>query len=597
MKNASSPASKPPRGHQPDSLELARRLTTALQRWMPGLHTLRHYQAAWFWHDVAAGMVLTAILVPVGMGYAEASGLPAIYGLYATIVPLVAYALFGPSRILVLGPDSTLAAVIAVLILPLAAGSVERAIALAGMLAILSGACSMLIGLARLGLVADLLSKPIRIGFLNAIALTVIIGQLPKVFGFSASADGLLEKCALLVEGIISGKTNTVALLIGTSSLALIVGMARWRPRWPGILLAVVLATLVSAGFNLVDSAHVVVVGRLPQGLPHWEWPLVSWADMLHLLPGSVIISLLSFADTSVLSRALAQRGGYQVNQNQEMVALGMANMAAGLFQGFSVSSSASRTPVAESAGAKTQLTGLVGALAIALLLLFAPGLLQSLPSAALGAVVIAACLSFADVAGMRQMYRLRKVEFALSLTSFVGVALLGVIEGIVITLALTMLLLLWNAWHPYFAVLARVNGTKGYHDISRHPEGRQVPGLVLFRWDAQLFFANGEVFHEQVLHAVTQAPTPTRCVVVVADAISDVDITAADAILNLHRELTQQGITLWFAGLKGQVKDRLHTYGTLDAIGHDIFSPTVGSAVNLYRTSHAVDWKDWDEV
>jgi len=568
-----------------------------LQRWMPGLTTLRQYQRAWLFHDLAAGLVLTAILIPVGMGYAEASGLPAIHGLYASIVPLIAYALFGPSRILILGPDSTLAAVIAALILPMAAGSIERAIALAGMLAVLSGICSMLIGLARLGMVADLLSKPIRIGFLNAIALTVLIGQLPKVFGFSVKADGLLEKSALLLQGIAAGKTNLVALLIGAVCLALILLVAHYRRRWPGILMAVVLATAVSAGFNLADSAHVAVTGSLPQGLPHWQFPRVSLADVVQLLPGAVIISLLSFADTSVLSRSLAQRGGYQVNQNQEMLALGVANMAAGLFQGFSVSASASRTPVAESAGSKTQLTGVVGALAICALLMLAPWLLQSLPSAALGAVVIAACLSFADVAGMREMYRLRKVEFVLSLTSFFGVALMGVIQGIVITLALAMFLLMWNAWHPYFAVLARVDGTKGYHDITRHPEGRQVPGLVLFRWDAQLFFANGEVFREQAKQAIAAAPTPTRRLVVVAEAITDVDITAADALVSLYHELKMQGIELCFAGLKGVVKDRLNAYGTLDIIGHDIFAPTVGSAVNRYRATHQVDWKDWDEV
>jgi high affinity sulfate transporter 1 len=572
-------------------------MITALQRWIPGLLTVRNYRGAWFFHDLAAGLVLTAILVPVGMGYAEASGLPAIYGLYATIIPLLAYALFGPSRILVLGPDSTLAAVIAVLILPLAAGSVERAIALAGMLAILSGACSILIGLARLGLVADLLSKPIRIGFLNAIALTVLIGQLPKMFGFPVKADGLLEQTVQLLQGIAAGKTNVVALLLGGASLTLILLLAHYRPRWPGILAAVVLATAVSAWFNLAGNAHVAVVGSLPQGLPQWQFPLVSWRDVVQLLPGAVIISLLSFADTSVLSRALAQRGGYPVNQNQEMLALGVANIAAGLFQGFAVSASASRTPVAESAGAKTQLTGVVGALAIAALLLFAPGLLKSLPSAALGAVVIAACLSFADVAGMRELYRLSKTEFALSLTSFFGVALMGVIEGIVITLALTMLLLLWNAWHPYFAVLARLDRTKGYHDLTRHPEGRQVPGLVLFRWDAQLFFANGEIFREQAKRAIANAPTPTHRLVVVADAITHVDITAADALVSLYQELKQQGIELCFAGLKGQVKDQLHAYGTLDTIGHDIFSPTVGSAVNLYRATHQVDWKDWDEM
>ena len=567
-----------------------------LQGWAPGLNTLLHYQRAWLIHDLVAGLALTAILVPVGMGYAEASGLPAIHGLYATIFPLIVYAIFGPSRILVLGPDSTLTAVIAALILPLAAGSVERAVVLAGMLAILSGVCSMLIGLARLGLLADLLSKPIRIGFLNAIALTVLVGQLHKILGIPTTAGGLPDQLDHLLPSLASGHSNLVALLIGCTSLALILLLARLRPRWPGLLLVVLLATGVSAWLDLANTAHLSVLGRLPQGLPHWQFPLVSWPDVLHLLPGAVIISLLSFTDTSVLSRALAQRGGYRVSQSQEMVALGLANISTGLAQGFAISSSASRTPVAEAAGAKTQVTGLVGALAIALLLVWGTGWLQSLPNAVLGAVVIAACLSFADVAGMRAMYRQRKVEFALSLTSFVGVALIGVIEGIFITLALTMLVLLWNAWHPYFAVLGRVDGAKGYHDVVRHPEGRRVPGLVLFRWDAQLFFANGEIFLEQVQRAIAEAPTPTRRLVVVADAITDIDITAADMLVSLYLDLKQQGIELCFAGLKGQVKDRLKDYGTLEQIGHDIFSPTVGHAVNLYRTRHAVDWKDWDE-
>ncbi len=567
-----------------------------MRRWAPGLATLLEYQRAWFLHDVVAGLVLTAILVPVGMGYAEASGMPAIHGLYATIIPLIAYAIFGPSRIMVLGPDSTLAAVIAALILPIAGGGVEHAIALAGMLAILSGACSLLIGLARLGMIADLLSKPIRLGFLNAIALTVIIGQLPKVFGFPVKAETLPEKAMLLIDGIAGGRTNAVALMIGTTCLAVILLVRRFRPQWPGILIAVVMATLVSTWFDLAQTTQLSVVGGLPHGLPGFRFPGVTVEEVMLLLPGALIISLLSFADTSLLSRALAQRGGYQVSQNQEMIALGAANMAAGVFQGFSISSSASRTPVAESAGARTQVTGLVGALAIAMLLLFAPTLLQSLPSAALGAVVIAACVSFADVPGMWELARLRRVEFALSVISFLGVAFVGVIEGIFITIALAMLVLVWNAWHPHFAVLARVDGAKGYHDVTRHPEGRVVPGLVLFRWDAQLFFANAEIFREQVHRAVAVAPTGTQRVVVAADAITDVDLTAAEVLTTLHGELTQQGIELWFAGMKGPVKDRLNHYGTLDTIGHNIFCPTVGRAVNLYREAHKVDWKDWDE-
>ena len=570
---------------------------TTPQRWAPGLHTLRHYPRRWLFNDAVAGLVLTAVLIPVGMGYAEASGLPAIHGLYATILPLLAYAVFGPSRIMVLGPDSTLAAVIAALILPLAGGSVERAVALAGALALLSGACLLMIGFARLGMMADLFSKPIRIGFMNAIALTVIIGQLPKVLGFSVKADGLVEKLHLLIQGVAGGRLNVVACAIGLGSLGMILLIRRWRPQWPGVLLAVVAATGLSAAFDLGRSAQIAVLGPMPHGLPALTLPWIGWSDLMQLLPGAAIIAMLSFADTSVLSRALAARGNYRVSQDQEMFAMGVANIAAGLFQGFPISSSASRTPVAESAGSRSQVTGLVGAMAIAALLILAPGLLRHLPSALLGAVVIAACLSFADVPGMLGLYRQRRMEFVLSAISFLGVAFVGVIEGIVITILLALLVLVWNAWHPYYATLVRVDGRKGFHDVQRHPEGRSVPGLEIFRWDAQLFFANAEIFRYRVLQVVQNSPTPPKWLIVAADAITDIDITAADSLQSLHQELQQLGVELHFAGLKGLVKDRLAHYGLMALIGEDHFSPTVGSAVNRYRSQHDVDWKDWDEV
>lgn len=568
----------------------------ALMRWVPGWVTLRNYRSEWLLKDLVAGLVLTAVLVPVAMGYAEASGLPPINGLYATIVPLLVYALLGPSRIMVLGPDSTLAAVIAALILPLAKGDAQRAVELAAMLAMLSGACSLAIGLARLGLVADLLSKPIRIGFLNAIALTVLVGQLPKVFGFSVKADTLVEKAVLFAQGVMTGRTNTVALCVGGGSLILMWVIKHWRPDWPGVLISVVLATLLTGLGELDKSTGLIVVGALPQGLPSWHWPSVFLSDAMQLLPGAVMIALLSFADTSVLSRSLAQRGGYVVDQNQEMVALGVANVCSGLFQGFSISSSASRTPVAESAGARTQMTCVVGALAICGLLLIAPNMLSSLPSTVLGAVVIAACFSFADLRGMWALLRLRRTEFALSVISFLGVAFVGVIEGIAIAIVLTMLVLVWNAWHPNFAVLGRVDGVKGYHDVARHPEARQVPGLVLFRWDAQLFFANADIFRSEIHRALAQAVAPVHRVDVTADAITDVDITAAEVLIALCNELKEQDIELCFAGMRGVVKDRLKHYGTLDAMGHDIFSPTTGAAVHRYRDTYQVDWKDWDE-
>lgn len=573
----------------------------ALARWAPGLATLLRYERAWLEHDLIAGIALTAVLVPVGMGYAEASGVPAIHGLYATIVPLVAYSIFGPSRTMVLGPDSTLAAVIAALILPLAAGSVERAITLAAALSLLTGLFQALIGFARLGAMADLFSKPIRVGFLNAIALTVAIGQLPKLLGLPVTADELPERIGLIVHGIAAGQGNLVAFAIGAASLALIVVLRRARPRWPGVLAAVVLGTLVSGYFALGERTQLAVLGPMPQGLPAIDLPLVTAADLRQLAFGAAIIALLSFADTSVLSRSLAARSGQRVSQDQEMIALGASNLGNGLFQGFPISSSASRTPVAEAAGARTQLTGLVAAVAIALLLLFAPTLLRHLPHAVLAAVVIAASFSFADVAGMFALWHQRRAEFVLALVSFLGVALVGVIEGIVITIVIALLLLVWNAWHPYYATLGRVDGRKGWHDLLRHPEARQVPGLVIFRWDAQLFFANAEIFRAQLLAAIERAPAPVRAVIVGADAINDVDLTAADVLSELHATLQAAGIEPVFAGLKGPVKDRLKHYGEADAnlramLAPEHLEPTVGSAVTAYRAKHVVDWKDWDE-
>jgi high affinity sulfate transporter 1 len=562
-----------------------------LRRWIPGLQLLRTYQRSWLLKDLSAGLVLTAILVPVGMGYAEAAGLPPIYGLYATLVPLLAYAIWGPSRILVLGPDSSLAAIIAATIVPLAAGNPDRLVALAGLLALLSGALCILAGVAHFGFVTDLLSKPIRLGYLNGIALTVLIGQLPKVLGFSAEGAGLIQETSLLVQGVLTGRTNGVAFAIGVTCLVIILICKHRFRKIPGVLVAVGGATLVVGWFDLATTAGLTVVGPLPQGLPAFQLPLVSPDDLGVLFAGAIAIALVSFADTSVLSRTFALRGGYEVDQNQELVALGVANVSAGLFQGFSISSSSSRTPVAESAGAKTQITGLVGALGIALLLIYAPNLLQNLPSAALGAVVISAVLSLIDVRSVIRLYRLRRSEFIFSVVCFLGVALIGVLEGIFIAIGLALLAFIWRAWRPYDAVLGRVAGLKGYHDITRHPSAQRIPGLVLFRWDAPLFFANAEIFHEHVLQAVAEAPTPTRWIVVAAEPVTDVDTSAADMLTELDDELQRVHIELCFAEMKDPVKDRLKQYGLFTKLGTDLFFPTLGQAVAQYLQTHSVVW------
>jgi high affinity sulfate transporter 1 len=572
------------------------RASTEAGSWLPGLQTLRSYRRSWLPRDAVAGIVLTALLIPAGMGYAEASGLPAIYGLYATIVPLVVYALVGPSRILVLGPDSSLAPLIAAAILPLAAGSEAEAVALAGMLAILSGLLCVVAGLARFGFIADLLSKPVRFGYMNGIALTVLLSQLPKLLGFSVDANGVIPEARAIVRGVADGETNGAALVIGLACLAVIFGFKRWRPKVPGVLVAVVGATAAVGVFGLAERYGLSVVGPLSKGLPSFRLPSVPASDYGALVAGAIGIALVSFADTSVLSRTFAIRGGYRVNPNQELVALGAANVAAGLFQGFSVSSSSSRTPVAEAAGARTQLTGLVGALAIALMLLFFPNLVRNLPNAALAAVVISAAIGLIEAKGVRKLYRVHKTEFALSIVCFLGVAVLGVIEGIFIAIALALLDFVRRAWRPYDAVLGRADDVKGYHDITRYPEAKRIPGLVLFRWDAPLFFANAEVFADRLRSAIASSPTPARWVVVAAEPITDLDTTAADVLRDLDAELAAEGVDLRFAEMKDPVKDRLKRYALYERFGDDHFFPTVGEAVNAYLDATGVEWTDWED-
>jgi high affinity sulfate transporter 1 len=566
-----------------------------LARWVPGLRTLREYRRAWLPSDLAAGVVLTALLVPVGMGYAQAAGLPPITGLYATIVPLVAYAIFGPSRVMVLGPDSSLAAVIAAVVLPLAGQDPARAVALAGMLAVLTGAVILVAGIARLGFVTELLSRPVQLGYLYGIAVTIIVGQLAKLFGFSIEGRGLLPEALDFVQGLAAGKANGAALAVGAAGIVVILGVRRRWPRVPGVIVAVGLGIAAVVVFDLT-ARGVQVIGVLPRGLPSPALPDVGLEDMPLLFSGALGIALVTVADTTVLSQSLAARRGEVVDPNQELVALGAANLAAGAFQGFPVSSSASRTPVAIAAGARTQLTPLVGAATIALLLVVAPGALRNLPQPILAAVVITAAMGLVDPVAVRHLYQVRRSEFVLWLAAFVGVALLGVLVGIMAAIVLSLGDFIRRAWRPHDAVLGREDELKGYHDLDRHPDGRQVPGLLLYRFDAPLFFANAGVFRRRVRGLLAAARPPARWVVVAAEPITDVDTTAAAVLGELLAELRRQGVTLAFAELKGPVKDRLRRYGLYDQIGPDRFYPTVGTAVDGYLEATGVEWVDWEE-
>ncbi|WP_320776843.1 sulfate permease [Streptomyces sp. CRN 30] len=555
------------------------------------MRTLRTYRREWLLKDVVAGIVLSTLLVPQGMAYAELAGLPAITGLYTSVLCLLAYAVFGPSRILVLGPDSSLGPMIAATVLPLlaAGGDPSRAVALASALALMVGAITLLAGVARLGFIADLISKPTMIGYMNGLALTILVGQSPKLFGFSTDADGLVEEVDAFVRGVAGGETVPAALGVGAACIVLVLLLQRLLPKVPAVLVMVVLAVGASVVLDLEEHG-VKTVGRLPEGLPPFTLPDIGLDDLGPLCAGALGIALVSLADTISNASAFAARTGQEVRGNDEMVAIGTANLAAGLFQGFPVSTSGSRTAVAERAGARTQLTGVVGAALIVVMLVLLPGLLKDLPQPALAAVVITASLSLADAAGTRRLWRQRKAEFSLCVAALLGVALLGVLPGIAVAVGLSILNVFRRAWWPYSAVLGRVPGLAGFHDSRSYPDAQFLPGLVVLRFDAPLFFANAKSFRDEVLRCARADPPPRR-VVIAAEPVTDVDTTAADVLEELDAALQDRGIVLAFAELKDPVRRKIERYGLTRTFAPERFHPTLEAAVAAFRDESGAEW------
>ena len=557
-------------------------LLLRLERWMPGIHAVRTYNRAWLGKDLVAGMVLCALLVPQGMAYAELAGLPAITGLYTTIVCLLAYAAFGPSPFLVLGPDSSLGPMIAAAILPIAAGDEAYAIALAGMLALFVGIVCVGAGVARLGFISDLLSMPVRVGYLAGLAVTIFVGQLPKLFGFSTDADNFLQEVAAFVQDL--DETNVYALGVGLLTLGIILGLKKWKPNWPGVLIAVVAAILAVVVFNLAAKG-VATVGVLPQGFPKPAFPRVQLADLPILMATAVGMSLVAIGDTISTSAGFAARKGYDVDSDQEMVGIGSANLLAGLFSGFPVSTSSSRTAVAEQSGAKTQLTGVVAGLLVLAMLLFVPGLVKNLPQPALAAIIITAAISLFDMQALRHLWQVRRSEFMLAVVCALGVILIGVLQGIIIAVFVAILQFFERFWRPYSAVLGDPDGVPGYHDIERYPDAKQIPGLLIIRWDAPLFFANANIFRKRVRDLVAVSDPKPFWVLVAAEPVSDIDVTAADVLVDLDLELNAEGIHLVFAEVKDPVKDKIIAYGLLDTIDSRHFYPTIKRAVKEFKT------------
>ena len=556
---------------------------------------LRHDQRRWLLPDLIAGLTLTAFLVPTGMGYATASGLPVAHGLYASIAALVAYFVCGPSRILVLGPDSALAPLVAAAV---AAGPVAEAPARAAVLAILSGLLCLLAAVLRLGILTDLISKPVRIGYLNGIAITVIIGQLPTLLGMTPP-DGLPRGPSFagdvmaVADGVWHHRIDTASVALGGGCLAVILLLRMLSPRVPGVLIAVVGAAAAVAAMRAFGLATPAMVAKVPPGLPGLVLPAFDGAMIVAAAPVAAAIALVAAADTSVLSRAFPGPDGVPSPPNRELAALGCANLAAGILQGFPVSSSSTRTPVVAAAGGRTQLAGLVAAGGVAAVISWAPDAVSTIPKAALAAVVIAACGSLIDVAGVLALARIRPGECAVSTVCLAGVVAFGVLPGILLAVAVALADFIWRSWRPHDAVLGRVVGIKGYHDVARHPDARQVPGLVMFRWDSPLFFANAGMFRRRLLDVVAQSSTPTKRVIIAAEPMTDIDTTAAETLTQLTEELRARGIELGFAELKGPVKDRLRRYGIYDTLGAASFALTLGRAVASYVKAYEIPWTD----
>ena len=544
---------------------------------MPGVRVARTYERSWLRADLVAGIVLAAILVPQGMAYAELAGLPAVTGLYTTIACLVGYALFGPSRVLVLGPDSSISPLILAAITPLlvAGGDPGTAIALAGMLAVFVGLVEIGLGLGKLGFVADLLSKEVQVGYMNGLAITIIVGQLPKLFGFSTDSDSFLGDCKAFVEGL--DQTDTTTLLVGLSVLVVLLVLPRLTTKVPAILIAVAGATIVSAAVGL-SAEGVATVGALPQGVPKPSIPWTDASDVVPLVIAAMGITLVSLTDTIATATSFAARRGDEVEPNQEMVGMGAANVAAGLFQGFAVSTSGSRTAVAEQSGAKSQATGLVGAALVVVLLLFLNSLLADLPQTALAAVVIVAALSLTDLQALRRFWDVRPSAFAISLVATAGVILLGVLQGIVVAVALAIFLFFRRNWWPHGAVLGTVDGVEGWHDIRTSPDSRQIPGVVVYRWEAPLFFANAGTFRQNIRHLVREEQP--EWVVLQCEAITDVDVSAAEMLELLDKELNAAGVHMAFAELRARLQDLTLRYGLFDTLDRDHFYPTLDGAI-----------------
>jgi len=544
---------------------------------MPGLAALGGYDRSWFRFDLVAGVSVAAVAIPVAIAYSQLAGVPAVYGLYASILPLVAYAIFGSSRQLITAPDAATCAIVATIVIPLAGQDPARYVALAAALAIITGVFCIAAGVARLGFLTNFLARPILTGYLNGIAVCIISGQLGRLFGFSLNPAGFFRSMIQFVSKL--GQTHEPTLVVGLAFFVLLRLLKRLVPKIPAPLVAMVLGIAAASIFRLGEHG-VALLGAIPAGLPRLMIPNIGSGDLGPLALGAVGLALISFNSGMVTARGFAVKNRYEIDSNQEFIALGVADIGAGLLQGFAVSGADSRTAVNDSVGGKSQATGLTAAGLLILVLLFLTAPLASLPIAVLAAVLVNAAIGLFDLRSLVMLRRVSPQEFRLSIITLLGVITVGVLPGVLVAVGMAIIQLLRKASRPHDAVLGRIPGVDGFHDIAGRPEAETFPGLVIYRFDSSLVFFNADYFKSRVRAMVEEAKTGLRCFLLDAESMPLIDTTGAASLEEVRHELADKGVVLAIAGAKGPLRVMLDRTGLAQQIGSARLFPTLESAV-----------------
>jgi sulfate permease, SulP family len=549
--------------------------------WAPGLAQFRGYQRSWLRGDLVAGVTVAAYLVPQVMAYATVAGLPPVVGLWAALAPLAIYAVLGSSRQLSVGPESTTALMTATALAPLAAGDPGRYAVLAAIAALLVGAMCFVAGVVRLGFIADLLSHPVLIGYMAGVAAIMIGGQLGKVTGAPVEGEEFLDQVKSFV-GVLD-EVHWPTIVLSVSVLVVLLVLAQLTPKLPGPLLAILVAALIVSVFSLQRNG-IKTVGEIPSGLPTPGIPGIAIAELIALLIPAGGIAIVAFNDNVLTARTFAVRHGQDIDANAELRALGVCNVGAGLTQGFPVSSSGSRTALGDAVGSRTQLYSLVMLVVVLVVMLFGRGVLATFPTAALGALVVYAALRLIDVPEFKRLGRFRRRELFLALATTASVLVFGVLYGVLVAIGLSILELLQRIARAHDGVLGFVPGVAGMHDVDDYPEAKLEPGLLVYRYDAPLFFANAENFRERAMASVNDYPGQVEWFLLNAEANVEVDLTALDALDQLRTELERRGIKFAMARVKQDLRDELEAAGLVDKIGEDNIFPTLPTAVEAYR-------------